>query len=776
MPQADLTTAQNPLRILLLEDNSADADLIIHVLKQTSRPVDMGVAASREQFLDLLGKNEFDLVLADFRLPGWTGMEALNALRTLRIDIPLIIVTGSLGDERAVECIKAGAADYILKNNLDRLPIAIGRALDEKRTRGLIERAQQEVHERDERFRQLADNIDEVFFVMDAQFTETLYINPAYERTWGLSREALYDNPQSFLDPIHPLDRVKLEEYIARIQHGEQPGKIEFRVVQPNNEVHWLLTQAVPIRDTEGAVYRITGIALDVTDSRHASIALQESVDRFKSLTDALFDAIEITQDGIIREINRGFLDTFGYDSVEEVIGRPVSDFVDSEPIEESDRRIQRTVEGTYDVVGRKKDGSKIFLEVTRRGHSIDGRPARITALRDMTQRRLLESQFRQAQKMEAVGRLAGGVAHDFNNLLTVITGFTEIVMSDLTSDDPRRADLEQVRRAAETGAGLTRQLLAFSRQQFIEPRIISVEDVVNQVQKLLTHLIGEDIKLVTKFGPVKSFVHMDPGQLEQAVMNLVVNSRDAMPTGGTLTLETSILELDEQRVSEYWPATVGTYAVLSVSDTGIGMDDAIRAKIFEPFFTTKELGKGTGLGLATVYGIVKQSGGFIWVFSEPGNGATFKIFLPLSEEAAGLDQEEQSRQSGPRGAETLLLVEDSKAVRDIAHRVLEQHGYEVLTVESALQALELVRDFGRPIHLLLTDVVMPEMSGRTLAEKFAELQPNAKILYMSGYTDDAVIRHGVLDAQARFLQKPFTPTALAKRVRQVLDTNATPH
>ena len=372
---------------------------------------------------------------------------------------------------------------------------------------------------------------------------------------------------------------------------------------------------------------------------------------------------------------------------------------------------------------------------------------------------------------MEAVGRLAGGVAHDFNNLLTVILSYTDMLIEGMSPKDPRAEDLGEIRKAALAAASLTRQLLAFSRQQVIEPRVVILEDLVVQTHNLLSRLIGEDIDLATQFGSAACVVHIDPGQLEQVLMNLAVNARDAMPTGGKLTIETAVVELDEDYAAAHWPAVTGRFAMLAVSDTGIGMDEAIRARIFEPFFTTKGPGKGTGLGLATVYGIVKQSGGFIWVYSEPGKGATFKIYLPLHEGAATTGPEEPAKPLAVHGTETVLLVEDSEAVRLVVRKTLEQLGYEVLEAPSASAAVTLAAELDRPLPLLLTDVVMPEMSGRVLAEKLATLQPQAKVLYMSGYTDDAIIRHGVLRAKTPFLQKPFTPLALAMRVREVLDT-----
>ena len=773
--------AQEPLRILLLEDDASDAQLAIHSLKRLVAGAHVDLAVTRKEFTELLAAHQYDVVLADYGLPNWTGMEALRELRRLGFDTPLIIVTGELGDERAVECVKAGAADYILKGNLARLPIAVTRAVEDKRSRDasirsdrLIEQTKHELREREERFGQLADNIDEVFFVFDAAHDETLYINRAYETIWGRSCQSLYDNPKSFLDPMPAGDRERLVDYIGRIQRGEQPGKLEYRVIQPSGNVRWLLAHAVAIRNAQGEVYRIAGIALDITESRAAQFALEESVERFRKLTEASFDAILISQGGIIQEANRGFLEIFGYPRTEQVVGRPITDFVAEESRADLDSRIANDIEGNFELTGLRKDGKQIFLEATARNHAIAGRRVRITALRDMTERRALEDQFRQAQKMEAVGRLAGGVAHDFNNLLTVILSYADMLLEGVPANDQRADDLGEIRKAAVTAGSLTRQLLAFSRQQVIEPRLLDLNDVVASSQKMLRRLIGEDIDVRTELASAPLTVMIDPGQLEQVLMNLAVNARDAMPTGGRLTLETAPVTLDAEYARDHWPAHAGSFAMLAVSDTGSGMDEQTRSHIFEPFFTTKSVGKGTGLGLATVYGIVKQSNGFIWVYSEVDHGTSFKIYLPLVDQVP--EQYATTSESGapPIGTETVLLAEDAEAVRGAARQILERYGYKVLEAANGTVALSTAENTSR-IDLLLTDVVMPEMSGRELATRFAKLKPNAKVLFMSGYTDDAIIRHGVLRPGTAYLQKPFSPESLARKVRAVLDSRIVP-
>jgi len=340
----------------------------------------------------------------------------------------------------------------------------------------------------------------------------------------------------------------------------------------------------------------------------------------------------------------------------------------------------------------------------------------------------------------------------------------------DTEERDPRRDNLEEIRKAAQGAAALTRQLLAFSRQQVIEPKLVTIEEVVGRAEQMLKRLIGEDVELVAVLSEAPATVKIDPSQLEQVIMNLAVNARDAMPEGGKLTLETSAVELGEVYVRTHWPAMPGRFALLAVSDTGIGMTDQTQARIFEPFFTTKEIGKGTGLGLATVYGIVKQSGGFIWVYSEPGQGTTFRIYLPRVDEAPTSSQQGTTTVSLP-GTETILLTEDAPALRGAARRILERYGYTVLEAPNGKEALTLARSRPGPIHLLLTDVVMPGMSGRELAERFCTHRPEVKVLYMSGYTDDAVVRHGVLRPGIAYLQKPFTPESLAHKVREVLDS-----
>ena len=417
----------------------------------------------------------------------------------------------------------------------------------------------------------------------------------------------------------------------------------------------------------------------------------------------------------------------------------------------------------------RKKDGTIIVVEITAHSFVLQGRAARLVLAHDVTERHRLEEQLRQAHKMEAIGNLAGGVAHDFNNLLSVILCYARGIIDELPPGDINRADLEEIEAAAIRGSSLTGQLLAFSRQQVLQPTVIDLNASIRSSEKMLRRILGEDVKLVIVPGHDLGAVKADPGQLEQVLMNVVVNARDALPDGGTVTIETANAVVAEADAA-HDGLGAGAYVKLSVADTGIGMDAETLVRVFEPFFTTKEIGRGTGLGLATVFGIVKQSGGHTSVVSEPGRGTTFTIFLPRVDKTFDTTVTATQSAALPRGSETILLVEDDEQVRAVVYAVLRRGGYTVLDAQNGGEALLVCEAHRGKIDLLMTDVVMPRMSGRQLVERLSPLRPAMRALYISGYTDDAVVRSGVLDSTKAFLQKPFTPESLLRKVREVLD------
>ncbi|HYV34867.1 MAG TPA: PAS domain S-box protein, partial [Gemmataceae bacterium] len=464
----------------------------------------------------------------------------------------------------------------------------------------------------------------------------------------------------------------------------------------------------------------------------------------------------------------------FGWTAAE-VLGQPLP-IVPSDQREAFQKRFASELQGAWhsalEVSRIRKDGSRVDVSLwtTPLRDAKNTIMAVLCFLADITDRKLLEEQFRQAQKMEAVGKLAGGVAHDFNNLLTVINGYGEILLGNLRQGDPLRGPMEEIKKAGDRAARLTRQLLAFSRKQVLVPVLLDFNTLLIEMEKMLGRLIGEDVSMTVCPAPDLWRVKVDPGQMEQVIMNIVINARDAMPKGGKLTLETANVVLDGAYVGANTEAHPGEHVRLTISDTGAGMDNATKVRVFEPFFTTKGPEKGTGLGLATVYGIVKQSGGHISVYSELGIGTTFKIYLPRVEDAVQTSKSQVGFKSAARGSETVLLVEDEEGVRTLARLVLQGKGYKVLEARHGGEALLICEQNKDPVHILLTDVVMPSISGRELAARLKQLRPALKVLYMSGYTDDAVVRHGILEAEMPFLQKPFSPDVLAEMVRHVLD------
>ena len=422
----------------------------------------------------------------------------------------------------------------------------------------------------------------------------------------------------------------------------------------------------------------------------------------------------------------------------------------------------------------RTKSGRLIDVEVANHEIEYSGRPAQLSVLMDITGRRQLEEQLRQAQKMEAVGMLAGGVAHDFNNLLTIITGYSQLILNNLPMNDPNRHSAEQIMKAGERAGALTKQLLAFSRRQVLQPRVLDVNRLVSSLSGMLQRLIGEDIDLRVSLRQDLGRVSADPGQMEQVIMNLVVNARDAMPKGGVLTIETANVFLDEGYASRHIAVQPGQYILLAVSDNGSGMDEGTKARLFEPFFTTKSSGKGTGLGLSTVFGIVKQSGGSVEVYSEPGRGTSVKIYLPRIDQPAHVESEDKKSLS--HGTETILLVEDDEMVRNLVKETLERGGYKILDAESPAEARRISDQFRGDIQLLITDVVMPKTNGRELADQLMRRRRGMRVLYMSGYTDNAILNSGILQREVAFLQKPFTPAALTEKVREVLEGDEKTH
>ncbi len=644
--------------------------------------------------------------------------------------------------------------------------LSISRTALEKET-SVRRRVEDALQETMGRYRDLVENVNDLVQSV-APDGSIIFVNHAWREALGYGEDEI--RGLSIFDIVHPDSRAHCDEMFRRVMAGEDVGRIEADFVTKDGRAI-MVEGSAKCRFEGGRPVATYSIFRDVTERRRAERQIR-----------LLISAIEQSTEGIavgdleprLTYVNEAFARMHGY-SPEEMIGIKVANLHSEEQMDDFEKGIhQIKTQGSWtgEIEDVRRDGTP-FPTSTSANLVKDeaGSPTGILAVcRDITEHRQLEAQLVQAQKMEAVGRLAGGVAHDFNNLMTIITGYSELALKTLDEDAPLRKDIEAMKKAGERAAGLTRQLLAFSRRQILQPKPLDLNVVVAGMGKMLGRLIGEDIGLVTILEASPDRVEADPGQLEQIIMNLAINARDAMPEGGKLTIETHNSELDDDYVRGKLEVEPGTYVVLAISDTGSGMDEETRSRIFEPFFTTKEEGKGTGLGLSTVFGIVKQHKGHVTVYSEPGRGTTFKIYLPRVEVLVKEEAAKAAPTESLRGTETILLVEDEDVVRMVVSKMLQMSGYTVLEAHEGEEALLVGRKHEGPIHLMLTDVVMPGMGGRELAERIAELHPAMKVIYMSGYTDNAIVHRGVLEPGTPFIEKPFTPDGLARKVREVLD------
>jgi PAS domain S-box-containing protein len=632
------------IRILHLEDDPHDTELAQRELVKMGLDVTVERTEDAVQFERVLREAPPDLVISDHNLPAVLGRRALEILRSVRPETPFVLLTGSLSEEAAVDYMKAGAADYILKDRMVRLGPAVVEALDRARER-------RELRTYEGLLRQIADANPNLIFVRRADGRLVL-VNRAMAEIYGTTVENVLGKTDAELHS-KPEELAGILESDREVLESGRPKLIAEQGITDamTGQLRWFQIIKVPLRLPDDPEPKVLGVATDITE------------------------------------------------------------------------------------------------------------------------RKRLEDQLRQAQKIEAVGQLAGGVAHDFNNILTTIMGHAELALDAPEVSAETRSDLEEIRSAAEHAASLTRQLLAFSRKQILQPQVLDLNAMVVDLQKMLRRLLMENLVLKFELAADLGSIRADPTQVGQVLINLAVNARDAMPEGGQLTVQTENAELDEEYATSHIGVQPGRYVVLTVSDTGVGMDDQTKARLFEPFFTTKGPGKGTGLGLSTVYGIVKQSGGWIWVYSELGHGSTFRIYFPRVDAAPTAPRRPVREESSSEGGtETILLVEDSAPVRSLAVSVLTSVGYRVIDAPDGVEAEKIAANHPGPIHLVLTDVIMPGMSGPDLARRLLKARPEIKVLFTSGYVHDAIISQKVVEGDVAFLQKPFSIDVLLRRVRQTLD------
>jgi PAS domain S-box-containing protein len=714
--------------------------------------------------LDAVLKLEPALVVVEDPLPDMGAAEFCRRARKLPAgEEAIILVITSRHDELAV-VLDAGATDLY--------PTSLGPSALEARIL-IAERlvlTHAKLRERELRFRRLfeAGVAGVVITDLDGNFKEA---NPAFLRMLGYSAGDVGRGMVSW-ESITPPHRLvpDIEERAQLRATGFLPLMEREYLHKDGRRIAALVGSAALEGSTECISY-----VTNITERKQAEAALRASEERYRILFDQspfpkfLYD--HETRRYLM--VNEAAIASYGY-SRDEFLSMTLDDL---QPAEDVGRVVApvASLHAGMSKLGayrhKKKDGHIVDVDITLQKFVVADRPCVLAVALDITERNRLEMQLRQAQKMEAIGSLAGGLAHDFNNLLSVILSYSKMLAESLKPGDPMRADLEEISQAGRRAADLTRQLLAFSRQQVLQPMALDLNAVIEGVAKMLRRLVGEDVELSVASASELGAVRADQGQVEQVLMNLVVNSRDAMPEGGMLTIETANVVLDANYAAAHPGVSAGPYVMLAVTDTGAGMDAATKERIFEPFFTTKEMGSGTGLGLATVFGIVQQSGGNIWVYSEPGVGTTIKVYLPRADGPCDVLASVAPETLTTRGSETILLVEDEESVRVLTRTILERQGYRVIEAQSGGDALLICEQHTATIHVLLTDVVMPRMSGRKLAERLRSVRPDMKVLYMSGYTDDSVFRHGVLESGVAFLQKPITPDTLTRKLRDVIDS-----
>ncbi len=763
------------LRVLLVEDNPHDAELLLRELRRAGFDPVWQRVDSEQAYLDSLSP-DIEIILSDYSMPQFDGLRALKLMQEHGLEIPFIVVSGAIGEEVAVEAMRSGASDYLMKGNLAKLGPTIERELNEAENRRARRRAEAALRESEDRHRDLIEHSHDLICTHDLS-GRILSVNQTAAELLGYEQETLLT--KNIMEILFSGSDNEFDNYIAKLRKtGSAQGTMtvqtrggEKRVWDYNNTLR-----------TEGvAVPIVRTIAHDVTEQSQAENALRENQARREGIVNSAMDGIiSVDSEQKIVLFNAAAERILGCPATE-AIGQSIDRFIPQRFREQHKKHIRnfgetgltlRSMHSFAELTALRADSEQFPIEASISQIEVAGQKLFTVILRDITERKQLEEQFLQSQKMEAIGRLAGGVAHDFNNTLTAIIGYSQLVQAQLDDASPLRHDVEEIEKAGHRAAGLTAQLLAFSRKQVLQPKVLDLNEVISDVDKMLRRLIGEDIDLVTIARPDLGRVKADPGQLEQILLNLAVNSRDAMPRGGKLTIETANIELDEIYASSHADVVPGPYVMLAVSDTGHGLDAETQSHIFEPFFTTKVQGKGTGLGLSTVFGIAKQSGGHVWVYSEPGHGAAFKVYFPRVDEPADTAAAPTKSAESLYGSENILVVEDDEAVRDVSRLALEKYGYTVLEAERGTQALEAFGPLATAIDLVVTDVIMAGMSGPGLVVRLKKLHPDVKVLYVSGYTEEATIHHGVLTEGIAFLQKPFTPDGLVRKVRQLLDQN----
>jgi two-component system, cell cycle sensor histidine kinase and response regulator CckA len=768
--------SKKDLRLLIIEDSEMDAELMVLELKRSGYTVTWQYVDNAEALQGALKEQQWDIIISDYALPQFNGLEALEIVKSHNSYLPFILVSGTIGEEFAVEAMRAGADDYLLKDRLARLGLAVERELQEAKERIKLIQIEEELKKSDAYYRSIFNNSLHGIAItgIDLKF---LKVNSAFCRLLEYSEEELIGK-LGVADITHPEDIDRSKELIIQLLRREIAYFVlEKRYITKSGRTIVAISFVNTIYDEAGHYMATVVSIMDITENKRAEeqLRLAEFSIEHSGLSTIWFD-----RNSRVVRVNEAACQSLGYDR-QELMQMTVRDFDPDFQSVEKWNEVWEIIRSKpdYSVTEthhRRKDGTIFPVEVLSSFCKYVGQEYIFSFIRNTTElkqaeeeKERLQAQFLHSQKMEAVGRLAGGVAHDFNNMLSVIIGYSELAKNELSPNDPLYLKVEQILKAANKSADLTRQLLAFSRQQIVELKILDLNKIIADSENMLRRLIGEDIDL--KFIPQFDLwpVRMDRSQIDQILVNLAVNARDAIADTGKLIIETGNVGLDEAYCARRIGVLPGNYIVLTISDNGSGMDKKTLDRLFEPFFTTKGEGKGTGLGLSTIFGIVKQNNGFIDVFSELGIGTTFKIYFPRYQ---GQDVQEEEREAPLvlRGSETVLVVEDEEQILAICRDLLDKYGYRVLTARQAGEAIILCEKYHGNIHLLITDVVMPIMNGKELKERVEQMKPDIQVLYMSGYTTDIMAHRGILADGVNFIQKPFTVNDFLRKVRETLE------